>query len=113
MIRYGCGFSHLQVGLDFQGREKPKRHRTMKLTLPSSDLSFSALALLNGAESGPVLRFDARSALAFAPLEAESIHRPVTVCRELETIPACPGCEGDGCRLCQGTGLTETDCNFD
>ena len=29
-----------------------------------------------------------------------------------EIIPACPSCEGDGCKACLYTGLTSEDCDF-
>ena len=32
--------------------------------------------------------------------------------KEIETIPACRVCQGDGCEICLGTGLTEVDCDF-
>ena len=32
---------------------------------------------------------------------------------DAEPIPACPDCQGDGCKKCFGTGLTAEDCDFE
>lgn len=44
------------------------------------------------------------------PGKAESSKPATSVSHE--TIPACPDCQGEGCKTCMGTGLTAEDVDF-
>lgn len=61
----------------------------------------------------PFLCAEALIAFVVSPLAGKARHHRPAPYGKIETIPACPKCQGDGCGVCRGTGLTEADFDFD